>query len=84
MPIPPELKDLLTEIGKAAVLGLASYVAHGVRAIKLHARQTDRRLTRVEHTLFGVDGDNGMKSASRSADETLGDHEKRITRLEAA
>lgn len=83
MPIPPEVSALLTDVGKAAVLGLASYVAHGVRQIKLTLGALDTRMTRVEHTVFGVNNDNGMRQASKDADAALDDHEHRITRLEA-
>jgi hypothetical protein len=84
MAIPPEVTAAATEVGKAAVLALAAYIANGVRGIKAHIATTDQRLTRVEHTLFGVDGDNGLKSVTRDTDRRVDDLERTVDRMGGA
>lgn len=82
MPLPPEVSALLTDAGKAAAVGLISYIAHGVRTIKLSLRTQDERLTKVEHVVWGVDRDNGLKSVTRDTEGRVDALERAVDRLQ--
>lgn len=85
MAIPPEVVAVIQEVGKAGVLALAAYIANGVRAIRADVQHVKEkhgeRLTRVEHVLWGVDGDNGLKSVTRETDKRVDSLERTVDRM---
>lgn len=80
MPIPPDVTAALTEIGKAGALALLGYIANGVRALRLNIRRVDR----LEAIVTGIDGDNGLRKAVATLEDSVEDHHERLIRLEKA
>jgi hypothetical protein len=84
MAIPPEVSALLTDALKALALPALGYIANGVRAIRRDLTSHGERLTRVEHVVWGVDGDNGLKSVTRDTDRRVDLLERTVDRMEGA